>query len=294
LRVLLCANPASGGATDPDDIAAALRSHGASPEIRSIEELGDPEQGDVADSPVVAAARAADRLVVAGGDGSLGLAAAAAVAAGVPLAVIPTGTANDFARALRLPRDLDEACALAADPGARLRRVDLAFAGRRPFLNAASAGLAPVAAREARPLKEGLGPLAYAVGALRAGLRASPLQARVVVDGTEAFAGEAWQVVIGSTGAFGGGSRTGDADPGDGRLDVAVVPAGPRIGLIRRAAAMRLGRLAAQDGVRHVLGREVLVHAPAQTSFNIDGELCRCERPARFTVTPRAVAVVTR
>ena len=44
-----------------------------------------------------------------------------------------------------------------------------------PFVNAASAGLAPVAAREASGLKANIGPLAYGLGALRAGLAAAPL-----------------------------------------------------------------------------------------------------------------------
>jgi diacylglycerol kinase family enzyme len=55
---------------------------------------------------------------------------------------------------------------------------------------------------------------------------------------------------------------------------------------------MRLGRLAAQDGVRHVRGREVVVHVPRGTPFNVDGEICHCGDPATFTVDPGAVQVV--
>ena len=54
-----------------------------------------------------------DRLVVAGGDGSIAPAAAAAGAAGIPLAVVPAGTANDFAERLGLPSDVAAACELA-------------------------------------------------------------------------------------------------------------------------------------------------------------------------------------
>ena len=41
--------------------------------------------------------------MVAGGDGSIAPVAAAAGAAGIPLAVVPAGTANDFAGRLGLP-----------------------------------------------------------------------------------------------------------------------------------------------------------------------------------------------
>jgi diacylglycerol kinase (ATP) len=291
VRVVLCANTASGsGATSAEEVAELLRCHGAEVEARGIEELGDPAR---AVDPAVARGVVGDaaRVVVAGGDGSIGLAASAAAVVGVPLAVVPTGTANDFARALGLPLDVEEASALAADADATVRPLDLAQADERPFVNAASAGLAPVAAREAKPYKKVLGPLAYAVGALKAGVTASPLRCTVVVDGEERFAGEAWQLVVGNTGHFGGGSSTGAADAGDGALDVAVVEAGSRVALVRRAWGMRAGRLVRQDGVLHARGGEVVVDA-GDAPFNVDGELCRCGPPARFRVRPRAVRVV--
>ena len=54
-----------------------------------------------------------DRIAVAGGDGSIAPVAELAGRLGVPLAVIPTGTANDFARAHGLPLDVDAAARLA-------------------------------------------------------------------------------------------------------------------------------------------------------------------------------------
>ena len=131
----------------------------------------------------VAAARAAAD-VVAGGDGSIGPAAEAAASARVPLGVVPVGTANDFARALGLPDDPAAAVELAAT-GRRRAASTSAGSARRPFVNAASAGLSPVAARKAHGLKAALGPLAYTVGALRAGLFAQPVAARVAVDGSD-------------------------------------------------------------------------------------------------------------
>jgi len=283
MRLVLCANPASGaGSADPKHLAATLRAQGADVDERHIDEL---------EGAGGAIGRGADRLVVAGGDGSIGPAAAEAAAAAVPLAVVPVGTANDFARALGLPDDPNAACALAADPGAPIRPLDLADAAGHPFVNAASAGLAPIAAQAAKPLKGALGPLAYAVGALRAAVAARPLAVRVDVDGREVFAGRTWQLVVANTGAFGGGSQTGSADPGDGLLDVAVVPAGPRLGLARRALAMRAGRLAAQDDVVHARGAEVLVDGE-DLELNVDGEVQDLGRPARFGVRRRALGVV--
>ena len=80
-----------------------------------------------------------DRIVVAGGDGTLAAALPALLEVERPLAVIPLGTANDFARNLGLPAGRTEQLALVAE-GA-VRRVDLGSVNGRPFLNAASIGL---------------------------------------------------------------------------------------------------------------------------------------------------------
>jgi diacylglycerol kinase (ATP) len=225
----------------------------------------------------------ADRIVAAGGDGSLGPAALLALRAGLPLAVVPAGTANSFARWLGLPLDVDDAARLAARGDVATATVEVALADRRPFVNLASAGLPVLAAHGARPLKKRLGPLAYAAGAVRAAVGGSPLSTAVRTGEQEAWRGEAWQIAIAATGAFGGDSATGGVDPRDERLDVAIVPAGPRRRLVRHAYAMRRGRLVREDDVTHVRGRVVELDVPPHTEFNVDGEVLALER-ARFEV----------
>ena len=282
MRLTLVANTDSGGSTDAGAIADALRAHGSQVTVRDIADIADVD-GVPGDAP--------QRIVVAGGDGSIGPLARTAGDAGIPLAVIPTGTANDFARALRLPDELDAACALAGDPRARTRAVELACAGDRPFVNAASTGLPVIAARRAAPLKSRLGPLAYAVGALRAGLSGRPLAVRARVDGETVHDGPAWQVVVGATGAFGGGSGIAEADPHDGLLDLVVLEAGSRAALVRRAWGLRTGRVARQPGVTHHRGAHIEIETPEGAEWNVDGELCRLQ-PTRFSARRDAVAIV--
>ena len=252
-------------------VGSILRDTGAELQVVEVEDAEKLERAET------------DRVVVVGGDGSVGCAAALARRSGVPLAVVPAGTANDFARWLEVPLDVEEAARLAADPSARTRHAELARAGsERPFVNAATAGLSVLAARRARPLKPRLGRLAYAVGALRAAAAGKPLHVTVRCDGRTCFSGDAWQVVVAATGAFGGGSATGGVDPHDHELDVAVVEAGSRVKLARRAWAMRRQRLVDDPGVRHLRGR--VVEVVGATRFNVDGEVLRVE-PARFEVT---------
>jgi diacylglycerol kinase (ATP) len=236
------------------------------------------------------AASGAERVVVAGGDGSIGPAAEAAAEAGMPLAVIPVGTANDFARALGIPLDVDEACRLAAR-GTHTRRLELAWIDSRPFVNVASAGLAPVAARKAGGLKRALGSMAYTVGAVRAGLGARPVQCRVGCEGTPVFEGDAWQVSVAVTGAFGGGASI-DSDPRDGKLDVVVIEAGSRVRLVAHAYRLRAGSLASGRAVRSRRCDLAEIETDGATGFNVDGEVVGVE-DARFRVEAEAFEVVT-
>jgi diacylglycerol kinase (ATP) len=201
------------------------------------------------------------------------------------------GTANDFARRMELPLDIDEACELAVR-GAGRTRVDLATADGRAFVNVASAGLAVHAAREAVPWKRRVGPLAYAVGAAMAAARAQPLVCRVTCDDEELFAGDAWQVIVSNSGAFGAGALIAEADHRDGLLDATVIPAGPRAALVRHGAALRRGTVAAHVAVCQGRGRRIDVDVPSGTAFTIDGEVEALGR-ARFGVVPQAFVLVT-
>jgi diacylglycerol kinase family enzyme len=298
VRLALIANPRSGTAPEPDELEALLAADGALVSCVPIDQIADRDGGDLKDGALdalrAAGAGAPDRIVVAGGDGSVGPAALCAAHLGVPLAVIAVGTANDFARAKDLPiDDLEGACALARDPAAQTQHAELGMAGERPFVNAASAGLSVAAAHAAKPHKSRLGPLAYALGAAKAAVTATPLRCAVACDGEIRWEGRAWQVVVAVTGAFGGGSEIGVTSAADEQLDVAIVPAGSRIGLVRRAFGMKTGRLIAQSDVAHERAAVIDVEVAGRATFNVDGETCRCE-PAHFTLHPGGFDVVTR
>jgi diacylglycerol kinase (ATP) len=283
VRIALIANAASGGGLDIEPLADRMRRHGA--DVHAF--------GCEPDDLERAAAWAPARVAVAGGDGTVGAAAELAGRLDVPLAVIPTGTANDFARVNDLPRDADEAAELAAT-GSELRSMELGrLADGRPFVNVASAGLASAAARRAEPFKSFLGPLAYPLGALRAAASEQPLRCSVRADGEEVFDGEAWQAIVAVTGAFGGGAEVGAADPQDGVLDTAILPAGSRLGLARRAWGLRRGTIAEQRDVCHARGRVIEVDRVGGGGFvfNVDGEV-RDTGMERITAEPHAYELV--
>ena len=276
-RIALVANPESRTG-DPRAVAERLHTLGAEVDVF---QLGDIER---------AASAGADRIVVAGGDGTVAPAAAAAGAAGRPLALVPVGTANDFARRMRVPRDIAAACRLAVH-GTRLHEIELGWMDERPFVNVASAGLPAPAARAARAWKKPLGALSYATGALLAGLTASAVPVTVQCGSATLFEGRAWQVTVAASGAFGAGARIAEADPHDGVLDVVAVAAGPRPGLVGLAYRLRSGSLGRHRRARQQRCQDAVVRVPAGTQWNVDGELVTAGS-SRFSGQAKAFSLV--
>jgi diacylglycerol kinase (ATP) len=274
--IALLANPDSGTG-EADDVAEAMRALGAEVDAFGFDQID------------AALAAAPDRLAVAGGDGSLGPAAAAAARGELSFAVIPTGTANDFARAAGIPLDTRDAIRVAA-LGEEVRRFDIAHMDERPFLNAASLGLSPEAAEHASGLKRALGSVAYTAGALRAGLQADPVDCTVRCDGELLFQGQAWQVTVACSGAFGAGSSVA-ADPADGRLDVVAIEAESRARLVRHAYGLRAGDVEGQPGVHSLRCVSAQIELPEDQTFNVDGELLE-SGTCRFEVEASAVSVI--
>ncbi len=87
-----------------------------------------------------------DTVIVAGGDGSVNRAAAVCRATGATLAILPSGTANDFARNLGLPDQPQALCELIAS--GITQTVDVADYGDGIFLNVAHIGMGTLPARE--------------------------------------------------------------------------------------------------------------------------------------------------
>jgi diacylglycerol kinase family enzyme len=91
--------------------------------------------------------RGADALGIAGGDGSLAVVAAAALAHGLPFVCVPAGTRNHFALDLGVDRH-DLVGSLDAFTTGVERRIDVAEVNGRIFLNNVSLGIYGDAVRQ--------------------------------------------------------------------------------------------------------------------------------------------------
>ena len=139
-RACLLVNPVGGGVAkdDGDQVAkiwTALRAAGIWAEIVETRE-GEPP-GFLAKK---AAAEGFSMVIACGGDGTVGAVAKGLVGTDCPLGILPLGTYNNFARALRLPSDVQSACKVLAR--GQVRRVDVGVANdSHYFFEAAGVGI---------------------------------------------------------------------------------------------------------------------------------------------------------
>jgi YegS/Rv2252/BmrU family lipid kinase len=229
--------------------------------------------------------------VVAGGDGSLHLVVNRLRRLGtlgqVAVGLLPLGTGNDFATGAGLP--LDAVTAARGLVTGRRRRFDLLEDDTGTVVvNAAHLGLGAEAAAAAAG-KARLGPLAYALGALLAGVRKEGWRLRVRVDGAACPTdGPLLMVAVANGPSIGGGTPLcPPARPDDGTLDVVVVAATGAAARLGFARALRTGTHLDRDDVRHLRGVSVRISGEPVPE-DADGEL-RGELTARhYRVLPGA------
>jgi YegS/Rv2252/BmrU family lipid kinase len=233
-----------------------------------------------------------DLVVAVGGDGTVRGCAEGLARTGVPLGIVPHGTANLLARTLRIPGHPRAALAVALDPASADRAIDLAVADAVPFTAMAGMGLDAAVVAGTR-LKHQFGWLAYAVsGAVRLSL--APARFSIRLDDGAPVEREARSVVVGNSGLLPGGfSLLPDARLDDGLLDVGVLaPRGP-FGWPRLATRV-LTRSHHQDRMlERFRARKVEISTPAPLPREVDGELMTAGHSLTVTVQPRALTVRT-
>lgn len=289
VRACFVANPASGRAALRASVRAVAEAAGAHWwESETADEL--PALGRRA------RAEGCLRIVAVGGDGTLrGLLAGLPPGTPCSVGLVPLGTGNDLARSLGLPMDPVEAAHLALS-GADVP-LDLIAAhtdgAAHVGANMAVGGWAGTLHEHLHPeRKEQLGPFAY-VGQALLGL--PWLQAhdvRVESDGGIVDERTAIAVVVANGETAGGGIRAAPgADPGDGRLDLFVLPAGGPLELAGLAALLTTGDLRRRRDVLHRSVTEVRITADPPMTFNLDGDPLGTT-PLTFRCLPSALRVV--
>ncbi|MDQ4084941.1 MAG: lipid kinase [Actinomycetota bacterium] len=235
-----------------------------------------------------------DLVVLGGGDGTISASVDQLVGRPVVLGVLPLGTANDFARTLQVPFDVDQACEAIAH--GKVVDVDLGLAGDNYFVNVASAGLSVgvTKALSAR-LKSRLGPVAYPVATVRAYRQHRPFTARLEFpdgDHETLDVDDLLQVAVGNGRYYGGGNVVApQAGIDDHTLDVYAIRRGRVRDHVNIARLFKNGSFVEHHNVMHLTTRALRLSAEPSQQINIDGEVV-ASTPEEFSVARNALNVL--
>jgi diacylglycerol kinase (ATP) len=230
----------------------------------------------------------ADLIVIGGGDGTISKALPQLLKLSKPFAVLPLGTANDFARTIGLPLDPLQAAEVAL--AGREHRIDLGVVNDRPYLNVASVGLAAkVAASQSKELKQRWRVVAYAIGLMRALRDLKPFFVHLDLDGAPAWSGSVYQVSVANGRYHGGGLTVAeDAAIDDGKFNLYLVYPGQVWQLIAALAHLKFG-WAKPDVLKQLTALSVTLRTHRPRAINADGGRVT-ETPARFgVIVPRTL-----
>jgi diacylglycerol kinase (ATP) len=231
-----------------------------------------------------------DLVIVGGGDGSMNAVADALVETGLPLGILPLGTANDLARTLQIPPDVETACRIITE--GHVRKIDLGWVNGKHFFNVASMGLSVRICRQLDAnAKKRWGVFAYLITTIKVLWQMRPFRA-VIRSGNAQWSVRSVQITVGNGRFFGGGMAVSeDATIDDQRLDLYSIEVDRVWQMLGLFWALRRGQLAHVPQVRTLQGQEFEVRTRRPRWINTDGELT-VRTPATFRTIPLAVTVV--
>jgi len=293
MKSRLIVNPVSGSDSGPDYLRSINE--------RLREWVGDMDivmtvaPGDALRAGEQAARAGYDHLFVAGGDGTLnqvlnGVARVEGALSNVTFGLIPLGTGNDFAYALGLPEEVDEAIHILQ--GGHTVAVDVGVMNDRHFINVSAGGFIAEVSDAVNPqLKTVAGKLAYLIGGAKVLIDYGPvhlwLRAAEKAGTTERELSMQMYAVCNSRLVGGGRLIAPDAVINDGWLDVCVVEPMPTLAFIGLLTRVSSGDHVEDERVAYFRARELELRFNRTIKVNTDGEVLEADH-CHYRILPGA------
>lgn len=291
-RTLVLWNTRAGGALQAAVVRRLLES------LRNVVVYETKSNLDAAARARTAGDEKFERVVAAGGDGTVNAVVNSLVAVGskVSLGILPMGTANDFALTLAMPDDLTRAAEICL--GETTRRIDVveveANDTLRYFLNVAAGGNSDHVTRCLNDeLKERWGALCYIRGAIEILGDLSSYHAKVRFDEEdEPIEIDLWNVIIANGRTNAGHLMVAPrANPEDGLLDVVLIRNGTTKDLAGLMARFLASDYLDSPQVLFRQARQVAICSEPPLRYSFDGETVD-QQPTVFRCLPEAIEMV--
>ena len=283
-RALLLVNPSSRRGREAKPKAAEILGRGF--------ELIQPSEENPANFAEIIRrfADKVDVVILGGGDGTLRSSLRALKESGRTLGVLPFGTANNLARNLGIPADLEQACDVLMQGEVGL--IDLGVVNERFFLNVAGLGFSTqINLGVPKELKKRWGVLGYGIAALKLLREAKQFTAEIECEG-EVRKVRALQITVCNGRHFGAGMTIHpDARIDDERLDLCAFQVRHWWEPFVMARALRKGTHLDLRGVELFQGKSMTIRTKRKMWIDTDGEVIT-QTPAVLGVLPNALRVI--
>jgi diacylglycerol kinase (ATP) len=251
------------------------------------------EPGHATELAREAVAAGADVVLAVGGDGTVNEVAQGLIGSAAALGIVPVGSGNGLARALRIP--LEPGSALCALESGERRRMDVGSLNGRLFLNVAGIGFDAVVGQafHERGRKGGRRGIVGYVRLSLLELRRYQPPRLVIEAGTERLDLTAFVVTFANGPQYGSGAVI---NPGgkldDGRLEVVVLESGPLWRTLVAAPRLFLGGLEHTPGYRRLVGPVATVTATAPEAVHCDGDPVEAAGRVEVRLSPSALEIL--
>ncbi len=290
-KILTILNPVAGK-TDPKDVRQLFEGQSKTGlDTHIIYETGKDD--DVAAIVKKKLKDSFDLVIAAGGDGTVSSVAAALVNSGVPLGILPTGTANALAQDLGIPHDLVKAKAL-IDGNYSLRPIDVLQCGDAYYLLNIGVGLTSRLIKETnREQKSRFGYLAYIIAGLKNFIDNKPHQFFFSVDGVknEAYAVE--MLIVNSPVLGTSLLRIGqECRIDDGRIELFIMRPKGLFDYLKIAAGLVFKREKISPNITILHAhRTITIDSDKELLVQGDGDII-AKTPIMINLIPRSVKIV--
>ena len=297
MRIAAVVNPVSGAGMNPNVavqrvamIRDELSARGLAGDVHLTERAGHARE-----LAQRAADARADLVIVWGGDGTVNEVGGALAGTSTPLGLIPAGSGNGLAAALRVP--FDPRLAIAVALGERLLAVDVGRVNGQPFFNVAGIGFdAHVAMLFNRRRRGRGGKLPYVVIGVREGCTYAGRDYRLVLDSGTGRADpstvRALLIAFANGSDYGMGMRIAPAARlDDGLLEACVVLDRPVVSRFLHARHLALGSIDRAPAMIRQPVRRAVVELDGDIVYHLDGELAVAPGRLDIGLDPGALKV---
>lgn len=243
-----------------------------------------------------AARDGAECVAIAGGDGSIHEAVNGLMQAdnNVPLAILPVGTGNDFAKMFEAP-DWQTVCSHLAE--GRSRAVDIGRCNDRYFSNGIGIGFDAKVARIANGIRWLSGPAVYGVALAQTLLFHHDNPAVRITTDDHSFVQPITLLAAANGRVYGGSFRISpQASIDDGALDLVIAANFTRLQILKLVPHVLRGTHLGLPGIRFLRSRWIRIESDTPLVVHADGEMLDgpnddCRR-IELAVLPRKLHVI--